>query len=349
MFKFKSIGKRNRVIRISMLLLIVSLSLTACGNDKENSKKENVEANKGPDKLIYCWGDSITQGMGYEAEQAYPGQLEKLLGQGYDVKNSGDGGEDSYTVMARMGAIKMYTKNEIAFAEGQTAVKIGTANDTGLCTEDGKNIMPTAKLGYEISCQLVSIGGVEYRLELRDFVWNTGTSPIKYECYLIRSNTDAVVIPEHTEASFGSAEHATKAYCNIVLVGANDTDNDANSLLEQYKKIVAGLGEGANYFVIIPYWGTSETWTEEDDAKFIQEFGEHAINFRKEAISNSVGYLKLSLTDEELNQMSLGVIPASLCYGNKNNVHLNEKGYEFLAYCIWQQGIELEYWSADVR
>ena len=122
-------------------------------------------------------------------------------------------------------------------------------------------------------------------------------------------------------------------------------NKDAESLLAQYKKIVNGLGEDSRYFVIIPYWGSFSEWTMEDDAKFTNEFGEHTINFRHEAIYNGVDYHKLPVTQEEIDEMNLGFVPSALCHGNKNNVHLNEKGYEFLAYCIWQQGIEIGYWK----
>ena len=52
-------------------------------------------------KRILCWGDSVTEGMAMPRGKDYPAQLEALLGFGYRVFNSGDGGENSVTILAR--------------------------------------------------------------------------------------------------------------------------------------------------------------------------------------------------------------------------------------------------------
>ncbi|MGN0889076.1 MAG: hypothetical protein ACI4UY_09375 [Kiritimatiellia bacterium] len=58
------------------------------------------------EKLVLCWGDSVTEGMAMPRDKAYPAQLQKLLGSGYRVLNGGDGGEDTVTIMARQGGCR---------------------------------------------------------------------------------------------------------------------------------------------------------------------------------------------------------------------------------------------------
>ena len=79
---------------------------------------------------LVCWGDSITEGMAMR-DKSYPTVLGKLLGDEYKVINAGDGGEDTITIMARQGALKLFTENEIVFGEGEETVAIGNQDNNG--------------------------------------------------------------------------------------------------------------------------------------------------------------------------------------------------------------------------
>ena len=48
-----------------------------------------------PTRKILCWGDSVTEGMRMPPGKDYPARLAALLGDGYRVFDSGDGGEDA--------------------------------------------------------------------------------------------------------------------------------------------------------------------------------------------------------------------------------------------------------------
>jgi lysophospholipase L1-like esterase len=78
---------------------------------------------------VACVGDSITQGVGAPAEQSYPAQLSKLLGDGYEVKNFGNSG----STMLRTGD-KPYEKQPqyrsmLEMKADVYVIKLGT-NDT---------------------------------------------------------------------------------------------------------------------------------------------------------------------------------------------------------------------------
>lgn len=70
-------------------------------------------------KTVVCWGDSLTashtNGTGFKGmvkgwikgDDSYPGVLQDLLGDGYDVVNCGVGGESTLTIMARQSCLNL--------------------------------------------------------------------------------------------------------------------------------------------------------------------------------------------------------------------------------------------------
>lgn len=92
-------------------ILLLSV-LVSCSDDKEK-------------KTVVCWGDSLTashtNGTGYKGmvkgwikgDDSYPGVLQDLLGDGYDVVNCGVGGENTLTIMARQGAYPMLLAHDV--------------------------------------------------------------------------------------------------------------------------------------------------------------------------------------------------------------------------------------------
>lgn len=91
-------------------VILLSL-LSSCTNDDK--------------KMIVCWGDSLTashtNGTGYKGmvkgwikgDDSYPGVLQDLLGNSYDVVNCGVGGESTLTIMARQGAYPMLLAHDV--------------------------------------------------------------------------------------------------------------------------------------------------------------------------------------------------------------------------------------------
>ena len=133
-------------------------------------------------RRVLCWGDSVTEGMAMPRGKDYPAQLQSLLGEGYRVLNSGDGGENSVTIPVRQGAYRIVTADAITFSAGETTVTIGDAFDNGFHTIAGEKIMLTAALGRMIPVNPVEIGNTSYRLSFRDFRWNSPTNRILYAC-----------------------------------------------------------------------------------------------------------------------------------------------------------------------
>ncbi len=276
-----------------------------------------------PPRRILCWGDSVTEGMAMPRGKDYPAQLGALLGSGYEVLNSGDGGEDSVTISVRQGAVPITTAAAISFPAGERAVKIGDAVDNGFRTPAGDKTKLTLALGRAIPVNPVEIGSASYTISFRDFHWNTPTNPISYTLWLERGEGDAAgarTIPAGTSVTFASSAAVPDAYCEIIFMGANGGwDNDVDKLIAQIRAMVAMRGEDRPYLVIVPYW---QSFPQMKRDAFKAAFGRHAVEFPVEA---------------------------SLCYRNRMDVHLNESGYALLARLLHERGAELGYWPAQAQ
>lgn len=78
---------------------------------------------------IACVGDSITQGVGAKSQDAYPAQLQRLLGEAYEVKNFGNSG----STMLRSGDKPYFKQTQyrdmLEMKADVYVIKLGT-NDT---------------------------------------------------------------------------------------------------------------------------------------------------------------------------------------------------------------------------
>lgn len=299
-----------------------------------------------PRLIVSCWGDSLTEGMRMTNGNDFPSLLNNMLGTDkYDVLNGGDGGEDTITIMARQGALKIFTSNQITFKAGDASVRIGDGKGNGFETADGEVIRLTAALGREMPINNITIGSQKYKLVLNNFNWSDRSC----EVYLQRTSgfDSALTIEKGTEAKFASADLAKTNHCDIYLMGCNggygSNKNNYKALIAQHQQMIDYRGND-NYLVIIPYW-TSNTFTK----YFIEAFGDKAIDFRAAATDQSIleDTLHLNLTDLDKTQIasSQKIIPPCLRLNNSStDVHLNETGYLLLAKLLHTRGQELGYW-----
>jgi hypothetical protein len=279
--------------------------------------------------------------MSISATRNYPAVLNNYLGKGYKVLNGGDGGEDSITIMARQGGVKIYTKDKITFNAGDVEVRIGNGSGNGFVTADGDVIRLTPPLGRDMPINDITIGSQKYQLVQKNFNWSGRTC----EVYLKRTTNinKAVTIEKGAEVKLASASLPKTNHCDIYLMGGNGGyKNNVNTLIDQHKKMIAHRGND-NYLVLIPYW-TASNATE----LFIKAFGDKAVDFRahatnQEILENELG-ITLSATDKAY--IARPDVPPCLRLNNDpNQGHLNEKGYQLLAKVAYEQGKKLGYWQ----
>ncbi|MBQ6825480.1 MAG: acetylxylan esterase [Clostridia bacterium] len=296
----------------------------------------NAETNGGIyDKVntVKCYGDSITQGKGYEnnPEKTYPGMLSSFLGEEFTVLNAGVPGEATYTIMSRQGALSLFTNKEFKFEAGQDTIVIGDRNDNGFVTSTGINIDLIYYLGNQISINDITIEGVNYTILIEDFVWSpTRACTVKLKRADVSS---AVTIPAGTSVEFNNK--VTPDSLNIYLMGANGNYISTDDLIAQYKAMIDYHGSN-NYLVVIPFTNTNY------DEKFYEAFGDHCVSFREAAITYGLEFEGITPTSADKAKIAEGLVPPSLCLNNTYDVHLNEKGYHLMATLLHEKGRFIE-------
>ena len=120
---------------------------------------------------VACIGDSITAGVGAKDRkaQAYPAQLQTLLGAGYEVKNCGTSGIQMQNYLAAKGL--KWGDHITAFQPDIVTIKLGT-NDT----KRRKGDDPENKAKFDDAFRAASLGLIE-------FLQGLESKPSIYLCY----------------------------------------------------------------------------------------------------------------------------------------------------------------------
>ena len=287
---------------------------------------------------ILCWGDSITYGMGMDADKKYPSVLQQLIGDGYNVYNGGASGEKSYTIAARQGAYEVYLDKEIVFEEGVTRVSLGEPNNHSMEFADGTKLGISRwgdPFNSELTISKVYINGQEYKFG------DAGVGSF----YLERTDaTTALTLAKGSLVEFESQRMQQGSFVEIFYVGANDgissTKENIDYIINRYKDMIKRHGND-NYIVIVPQWDTGFS------EAFKEEFGDKAVDIRKEMCSRDLSTVGLVPTEDDLALQRRGVIPTALKYNNDptDSLHLNEYGYKMMANIIYERGVGLGYWK----
>ncbi len=296
----------------------------------------------GPVRVITCYGDSVTEGMGVNQEFKYPTQLQKLLGDGYQVQNAGDGGEKTHSIMARQGALKIYLKNDVTFAAGETQVLIDEGNGRGVVSKDGVEMQWTPPYGRDLPMNKVTINGQAYEFKFTDHNYEqNGTC----KTYLTReAGGQAVTLAKGTEVTINVATTSKSNYCDIYLMGFNGTYADVDDLIAQHKQMIAYRGND-NYLIIIPFFD-KRSLTEIQ--AFKDAFGDHALDFFAYS-KDTKNFEKVGFTVTNQDRMNIqqNTMPYRFkLYGatQQYDVHLSADGYTLLAQALYEQGQKVNLW-----
>ena len=349
----------KKIIAVLLCLTLV-FTLCACGGNNEtpsdepaNSETGNQQTNNeqpnqnssdtsGDNKniidltnagVIICFGDSITQGMQVDKSQNYPSVLQKRLGEQIKVINAGVGGETSNTIMSRANAIEFTVTNNVVFNAGQSEAVL----DWKLFSDinGGEIKYRYGSFGNELKIKNVVIDGKPYTLRI-EAAEDKEEKNMKY--ILSRSDASAAITLEKgVKVSFDYSEFYNKSYCAVVLMGANDSDVNADELIARYKKIAA---TSEKFIAIIPHYGTDYT------QKFVEAFGDSVVNLREYCKDKVWEDYNLKKEPKDEYYIKKNYLSAKFVYqGRKGDCHLSELGYKILGNLVYEKGVELGYWN----
>ena len=308
---------------------------TSGGGSNMSQPTSSNQATPKSDKVVICFGDSITEGMGMKIGEHYPSVLGEYLSSQYRVINAGVGGENSYTISARANALEFTVTSDMVFEAGVKEVVSNWEIFSGINGELMR--LRYGYMGNGLSIGKLIIDGKSYTLR-----YKAGKDEPSAQYILGRSNADEkVVISKGTKVKFdySSIYKEDKLHCVVILIGANDRGEvSIDELIERYKAIAKTAD---NFIALIPHYDTDYT------AQFEAAFGNKCVNLREYCLNEDI-YKKYGIKKTQRDQQLAkeGEMPASLTYNFvPRDCHLNATGYKILADLVYEKGVELGYWK----
>lgn len=281
--------------------------------------------------IVECWGDSLTKGVGASEnnyENAYPNQLQKMLGDAYTVNNLGIGGEGVKQISARQGG-------KLSFAQPFTIPKDTIATNVSFLNDDGENIKHQNQKGNGVNpCYIDGVKGT--------VAWDKSnlTNTFAREA---RGN-EVKITKEMPLVTDGMINH--RGNIMVIWAGTNDkpkTKEQAQYVIDSIRDMIA-YAETDKYIVIgltsKAYMGD---FIENNTKIWSQNFGTKFVNVRKYLMNYALEDESITPTEQDRIDIENGEIPSSLRATN-DPVHLNAKGYHCIARLIHERGKLLGYW-----
>ncbi len=322
-----------------------SKEIASSSEEQTNSNNTSSKPEETIERVVTCYGDSVTEGMSVGLDENYPYFLGELLGNGYTVQNAGIGGEKTTAIMTRQGGLKLFTMEEISFEKGQTQVLIAQGTTRGLIAEDGRQPTWNAPFGRDLPINDVTINGKKYELQFKNFAWSKSGGPSTCDTYLVRSaNTNAETIPANSQVVFATSNTSKTNYADVYFMGFNGTYDNIDDLISQYQMMIDYRNDD-NYLVVIPFW--EKSINKKAYEKFKSAFGDHAVDAVEYCINGGLEKLGITLEKYDRGCLENEIFPYSLklnTISNRIDVHLNAKGYRVLANAIYEQGQKINLW-----
>ncbi|MBE6806100.1 MAG: hypothetical protein E7526_06290 [Ruminococcaceae bacterium] len=338
----------KRIISVIIALVLICLTCVACNSEKkEDAASGSSSAVSETEKfklthadsvvkfdnetdVVICWGDSLTQGMSMAPGYTYPQQLQGNIKGQFKVINAGVPGETSNAISSRANVIDTVLTNDITFEKGKNSVDL---DREFLSTANGE-VITYKGFGNDLALDKIIIGG-----ETFDIIFKKGTSWDEGIYTLVRKSTDVkLTLKKGTAIKFDYSLKYKTVYCNVILMGANDSGVSVDELINRYKTL-GGTSDKNIY--IIPYY------TEENVAeKFKAAFGDNALDMREYYINHAHKDYDLEVTKLDEWCIKKGKVPATFCLENdKNDCHLSSIGYKVMADQVYKKGVKLGFWK----
>jgi lysophospholipase L1-like esterase len=282
---------------------------------------------------VNCFGDSLTFGYGGEGI-TYPGTLQKLLGNGYQVYNMGVGGETTTTIAGRQGSIPMLVKTVTIPAE----VK---ALEVELISANGE--IPKPLRQGEAGVNPCYIKGIKGNLTITQ----TDTTNSDAKWYFTREEKGAETFIKEPVELITAASLNRRQGVLILWTGTNDLfdipkDRLAKKIIEQQRVMVDYMEYSEKQYIIIGLtYSTAFPFIDDVNKELKETYGKHFLNIKPYLLEEGLKAAGLVETEQDRLKKNQGNIPESLLV---DDVHFNALGYTLIGEQVYKKGIELGYW-----
>lgn len=280
---------------------------------------------------VYCWGDSLTQGIGGNVNGWHLMSYPQMLSQRVKTVNLGIMSDDVPTIQARQGSDPVVLPGFTLPASAEQKVALGSVDD-GLPTRSGK-IAKLLRYG-DAGLNPCYVNGVQCYLS-RDFRSDTASGTT---FYLRRAQDgEAVEIPAGTELETFAARHYRGNGVHIFWMGANggygtsETGLEFAGYLTRLKQCVDFCGV-QTYFIVYARERRGYTSDEAGEIRqLIETFGSrHVILLLPALAERGLLYAETNLWDGEMVNGVPGVLDSG------DGCHYSFYGYQAIAGVIWE-------------
>ena len=300
-------------------------------------------------KQVSYWGDSLTQGNQDGTGVRRSTVLQNLLGNDYEVKNHGVGGEKSNAIACRQGGMNIVLKEGVTIPADGSYIDVTDylTDNWGNGVSFGNCLYSSAYNAYD-TVNPCYVNGVECTLYKAN-----QTSPIQIKRNV--SGDEIVIDRPATIITNGSNLYRNRIA--IIWVGQNKGFDIAQpqELVEQIKAMIE-WNNTDKYLVIGLGYETysSYSWQVNVNKALKLAFGRHYIDVREYMMtpiyengvivsSYAMADCNLTPTDEEIEQIANNNYPASLL--SSDGFHFSQYGYTVIANLEYKRGKELGYWN----
>lgn len=291
--------------KIILLLSVLALCITGCGNTKDNSKKR-----------IICWGDSMTEGTGGE-EYTFPISLSEASGA--EVINYGVFGETTKCIAAREGANPQFTTDEFIIPADCTPIEVTVSSEDGEWME----LLDFGDAGIN-PCTIGGIKGKWYRDDDLGRV------------FVRETPGEETVLPSGSPLVTFAMEDKRKDDIWVIWSGNNEQPETVDEVLKTIEWQKAMLKDaGVTEYIVVSL--TSKAMLNEIDLineMFKEEYGEHYFDLRSYALSDMLNDAGITPTEEDLKDIKEGNVPSSL---RSDEVHGNDEFYRLAGIKIYEK------------
>lgn len=283
----------------------------------------------------------------------YPGYLEEMLGNGYEVINAGVGGENTLTIMARQGAYPMKLAHDVVVSNSdkeENKTLIGNNNLVAFVSAyNGIEVTPLQQYSWKqdgpSQINPCSIGKHSYQLSIVRSNEKEGVGKTSYSYYLTPDDqqTTTDTLREGSIVSTYAMSNLRSKYANVFFIGQNGGFTDVKDLTKQLNAMIA-YSQSSRYIVISFHKtnhviNTIPRMMEMEDS-LSQCFGEHYINLRKYMVTCGLADAKLIPTQADMDSIANGVVPPQLL---ADDCHFTTIGYNVIAKLVYERMKELGY------
>lgn len=333
-----------RKVKCCMPVLCLAVLVLSCTNEEKNT--------------IVCWGDSLTMQhkdygirgniekwlSGNFIDDSYPGFLEEMIGDEYNIVNCGIGGENTLTIAARQGSIPMFLDKNVVFKEGVDEVNI--ENDILRSSWDSTAVAPLHygrwEEGRPARINPCNIAGNEFFLKCES-IENGDSTVFKYTLKREGDTDKRLIVKKGSMFVTEASKHLRKPFVNIFFIGQNGGFKDIPDYVAQLKRMIE-FGKSSRY-IVISFHKPNNIINNVEEMKAMEDsltsvFGKHYINLRDYMVSKGVTDALMTATEEDVDSIKKGQVPPQLL---TDGTHFNASACRLIALLVKSKMKELGY------